>query len=103
LVAFFGTGFFSGYSALAAELFPTPIRATAMGFTYNFGRGVAALAPWVGGLVADRQRGFTGALLLLASAYLGSALLAALLPAGRPPERPPEPAPARPGMPATAS
>ena len=103
LVAFFGTGFFSGYSALAAELFPTPIRATAMGFTYNFGRGFAALAPWVVGLVADRQKGFTGGFLLLASAYLGSALLAALLPAGRPPDRPPEPAPARPGMPATAS
>jgi len=103
LVAFFGTGFFSGYSALAAELFPTAIRATAMGFTYNFGRGFAALAPWVVGLIADRQKGFTGGLLLLASAYFGSALLAALLPAGRPSDRPPEPAPARPGMPATAS
>jgi MFS family permease len=99
LVAFFGTGFFSGYSALAAELFPTAIRATAMGFTYNFGRGFAAFAPWVVGLVADRQRGFTGGFLLLASAYLGSALLAALLPGGRPPE----PAPTRPGVPASAS
>jgi len=82
-VAFFGTGFFSGYSALAAELFPTAIRATAMGFTYNFGRGFAALAPFLVGLVADRQRGFTGGFLLLASAYLGSALLAAILPEGR--------------------
>jgi MFS family permease len=98
-VAFFGTGFFSGYSALAAELFPTAIRATAMGFTYNFGRGFAALAPWLVGLVADRQRGFTGGFLLLASAYLGSALLAALLPGGRPAE----PAPTRPGVPAAAS
>jgi MFS family permease len=97
-VAFFGTGFFSGYSALAAELFPTAIRATAMGFTYNFGRGFAALAPWLVGLVADRQRGFTGGFLLLASAYLGSALLAALLPGSRPPE----PAPTRPGVPAAA-
>jgi MFS family permease len=83
-VAFFGTGFFSGYSALAAELFPTEIRATAMGFTYNFGRGFAALAPYVVGLVADRQRGFAGGFLLLAAAYLGSALLAAILPEARP-------------------
>ena len=82
-VAFFGTGFFSGYSALAAELFPTEIRATAMGFTYNFGRGFAALAPYVVGLVADRQRGFAGGFLLLAAAYLGSALLAAILPEAR--------------------
>ena len=102
-VAFFGTGFFSGYSALAAELFPTAIRATAMGFTYNFGRGFAALAPWLVGLVADRQRGFTGGFLLLASAYFGSALLAALLPGGRPPERLPETGPTRPGVPAAAS
>jgi MFS family permease len=93
-VAFFGTGFFSGYSALAAELFPTAIRATAMGFTYNVGRGFAAFAPLLVGLVADRQRGFAGGFLLLAGAYLGSALLAALLPGGRPPE----PAATRPGM-----
>jgi MFS family permease len=79
-VAFFGTGFFSGYSALAAELFPTEIRATAMGFTYNFGRGFAALAPFVVGLVADGSGGFTAAFLLLAAAYLGAAILAAFLP-----------------------
>jgi MFS family permease len=79
-VAFFGTGFFSGYSALAAELFPTEIRATAMGFTYNFGRGFAALAPFLVGLVADGAGGFTAAFLLLAAAYLGAAILAAFLP-----------------------
>src|SRR6185295_8667984 len=39
LVAFFGTGYFSGFSALAAELFPTSVRATAMGLSYNIGRG----------------------------------------------------------------
>lgn len=83
-VAFFGTGFFSGYSALAAELFPTEIRATAMGFTYNLGRGFAAIAPFVVGVVADGSGGFTAAFLLLAAAYLGAALLAALLPDAEP-------------------
>jgi MFS family permease len=79
-VAFFGTGFFSGYSALAAELFPTEIRATAMGFTYNLGRGFAAVAPFVVGFFADEFGGFTAGFLVLAAAYLGAALLAALLP-----------------------
>src|SRR6267378_3235902 len=34
LVAFFGTGFFSGYAAIASEIFPGEIRAAAMGFSY---------------------------------------------------------------------
>ena len=56
LVAFFGTGFFSGFSAIASELFPTEIRATAMGLTYNLGRGLSAVAPAVIGLLATRFR-----------------------------------------------
>ena len=54
LVAFFGTGYFSGFSAIASELFPTEIRATAMGLTYNLGRGLSAAAPAVIGLLAAR-------------------------------------------------
>jgi MFS family permease len=53
LVAFFGTGYFSGFGAITAELFPTRIRATAQGFTYNFGRGVSALAPLAIGHYAE--------------------------------------------------
>ena len=79
-VAFFGTGFFSGYSALAAELFPTSIRATAMGFTYNVGRGLSALAPAIVGALVDKTGNFGSAFLLLAGAYLAAGLLAALLP-----------------------
>ncbi len=52
-VAFFGTGYFSGFSAIAAELFPTEIRATAMGLTYNIGRGFSALAPLSRGKYRD--------------------------------------------------
>ena len=37
LVAFFGTGYFSGFGAVTAEIFPTRIRATAQGLTYNLG------------------------------------------------------------------
>ena len=82
LVAFFGTGFFSGFSAIASELFPTEIRATAMGLSYNVGRGLSAAAPAVEGLLATRF-GFGAAFLVLAAAFLAGALLALLLPETR--------------------
>jgi MFS family permease len=81
-VAFFGTGFFSGFSALAAELFPTEIRATAMGLSYNLGRGLSALAPFVVGAIADRY-GFQAGFYLLAGAFFIAALLALALPETR--------------------
>jgi MFS family permease len=79
LVGFFGTGFFSGFSAIASELFPTEVRATAMGLSYNVGRGVAAFAPYVVGYVA-RAYSFPAAFWLLAGAFLLAALLALALP-----------------------
>ena len=78
-VGFFGTGFFSGFSAIASELFPTEVRATAMGLTYNIGRGFSALAPFAVGWVAT-QYSFFAAFLLLAAAFLLAAVLALLLP-----------------------
>jgi MFS family permease len=78
-VAFFGTGFFSGFSAIASELFPTEIRATAMGITYNIGRGFSALAPFVVGWVADRF-GFQPAFLVLAGVFFLASVLALALP-----------------------
>jgi MFS family permease len=78
-VAFFGTGFFSGFSAIASELFPTEIRATAMGLSYNLGRGVSAAAPAVVGLLAA-QFGLGSAFFLQAAAFLAAALLALTLP-----------------------
>jgi MFS family permease len=78
-VAFFGTGFFSGFSALASELFPTEIRATAMGVSYNIGRGLSAAAPAIVGLVAEHF-GLGSAFFLQAAAFLAAALLALTLP-----------------------
>jgi len=78
-VAFFGTGFFSGFSAIAAELFPTEIRATAMGLSYNLGRGFSAAAPFLVGALASRA-GIGPAFLLQAAAFLAAALLAMALP-----------------------
>jgi MFS family permease len=78
-VGFFGTGYFSGFAAIASELFPTEIRATAMGLTYNIGRGFSALAPFVVGAIA-KDYSFMAAFLLLAAAFMGGALFALALP-----------------------
>jgi MFS family permease len=81
-VAFFGTGFFSGFAAIASELFPGEIRAAAMGLSYNLGRGLSAAAPFAVGAMAS-QFGFLPAFFLLAGAFLAAALLALLLPETR--------------------
>ncbi len=51
-VAFFGTGFYSGFGAVTAEIYPTAIRATSQGFTYNLGRIASAAAPFTVGKLA---------------------------------------------------
>jgi len=78
-VAFFGTGFFSGFGALASELFPTASPATAMGLSYNIGRGFSALAPLIVGAIAT-QYSFYSAFLFLAAAFFLAAMLALALP-----------------------
>jgi MFS family permease len=78
-VAFFGTGYFVGFGVLTAELFPTRIRATAQGLTYNVGRGVSAVAPFLVGSLAVRH-GLGAAFNLVAAAFAVAAVLALLLP-----------------------
>lgn len=73
LVAFFGTGFFSGFGAVTAEIYPTGIRATAQGFTYNLGRIASAAAPFTVGRLATTQ-GFSVAFAVAGAAYLLAAL-----------------------------
>lgn len=74
LVAFFGTGYFSGFGAVSAELFPTSIRATAQGITYNLGRGISALAPFIVGSLAA-SRGLGAAFSITSTAFLVAAVL----------------------------
>jgi len=78
-VAFFGTGFFSGYAAIASEIFPGEIRAAAMGLSYNIGRGLSAAAPFAVGALALHY-GIGPAFSLLAAAFFVAAILALLLP-----------------------
>jgi MFS family permease len=68
LVGFFGAGHFSGYGILTGGLFPTSIRATAQGFSYNIGRGISAIAPFTVGKMVDMY-GFTAAFYLTAVFY----------------------------------
>lgn len=79
VVAFFGTGYFSGFGALTAELYPTRIRATLQGITYNSGRIVSAIAPLAIGSMAQ-QKGFQVAFWLVSAAFVLAALSWALIP-----------------------
>jgi MFS family permease len=71
-VAFAGTGYFSGFGAVTAEVYPTRVRATGQAFSYNLGRLASAGAPYVAGALADR-RGFGAAFHLDAVAFLVAA------------------------------
>jgi MFS family permease len=82
IVGFFGIGFFSGFAAIASEIFPGEIRAAAMGLSYNVGRGLSAAAPFAVGSLAVHF-GIGPAFLLPAGAYLIAAALALLLPETR--------------------
>jgi MFS family permease len=73
-VAFFATGYFSGFGAVTAEIFPTRIRGVAQGFTYNIGRIVSAAAPFTVGTLAQ-SHGFGAALTISSLAFLLAALL----------------------------
>jgi MFS family permease len=79
LVAFFGTGYYSGFGPITAELFPTDVRATAMGIAYNVGRAASAIAPVAIGTLATRYS-VGVAFFPLAGAFLAAALLSLTLP-----------------------
>ena len=81
-VAFFGTGYFSGFGAITAELYPTAVRATAQGLTYNIGRIASAVAPFVVGSLAT-TRGFGAALSVAGSAFVVAAVLWVWIPETR--------------------
>lgn len=55
VVAFFSTGYFSGFGAIIAELYPTSVRAAATGFTFNIGRIGSAAAPLLIASLAQRN------------------------------------------------
>jgi sugar phosphate permease len=81
-IGFLGTGFFSLFGAMLAELYPTAVRGAGQGFVYNAGRGLSALAPWTVGLLADRY-GIGASLALNSAFFLMGAVLIFTLPETR--------------------
>jgi len=79
ITAFFATGFFSGFGAVTAELYPTAVRATAQGITYNVGRVASAAAPWIVGTLTATH-GFPLALSIAAAAYALAAVFWIFIP-----------------------
>jgi MFS family permease len=79
VVAFFGTGFFSGSGIMGSEIFPTRVRARALGFTYNGARALSSVSPFIIGLVST-QWGLSGAFYLCAAGFGLAAITATLLP-----------------------
>ena len=51
-LGFVASGYFAGMGAFFAELFPTRVRASGMGFAYNFGRGIGATFPALVGYIS---------------------------------------------------
>jgi len=51
-LGFFSQGVFSGMGPFLTELFPTRVRGSGQGFTYNFGRGIAAMNPLLVGMLS---------------------------------------------------
>ncbi|MFL6354286.1 MAG: MFS transporter [Bryobacteraceae bacterium] len=82
ITAFFGTGFFTGSGILGSELFPTPIRATALGVSYNAARGISALAPFAIGALGEAH-GLSWGFSACALAFAAAAVSAAWIPETR--------------------
>ena len=79
VLAFFGTGFFSGSGIIGSEIFPTPLRARALGFTYNGARTMSSISPFVIGWVGQ-TKGLSWAFYLCGIAFLLASLMATQLP-----------------------
>jgi MFS family permease len=79
VLGYFGHGYFSVFGALLAELFPTRVRATGQGLTYNCGRVMGALGPFTIGALAVRV-GIGSALALTSAFFLTGAVLFLFLP-----------------------
>jgi MFS family permease len=76
VLGYFGSGYFSMFGSFVAELFPTHVRATGQGTSYNIGRMAGAAAPYTIGRLLQLPGVGIGTALSITSAFF---LLAALL------------------------
>jgi len=81
LLGYFGHGYFSMFGGFVAELFPTAVRATGQGTSYNVGRMAGAIAPYTIGAAATLPGIGIGLALGITSAFfLAAAVLVFTLP-----------------------
>ena len=81
VLGFVGHGYFSMFGSFLAELFPTAVRATGQGTSYNLGRLAGALAPYtIGALATLPGIGIGLAMASTSALFLTAALLILALP-----------------------
>jgi sugar phosphate permease len=76
-LGFVSTGHFSGMGPILSELYPTALRGSGQGFTYNFGRGLGAFFPAFVGYLSNYVS-LGNAMTVFAVVSYGIMLLAAL-------------------------
>ena len=79
-LGFFPSGSFSPMGSFFTELFPTSLRGSGQGFTYNLGRGVGALFPALVGYFSARMPLGQAIAMFAVSAYLLMVFSVLLLP-----------------------
>jgi len=82
-LGFFQSGIIAGMGATFAELFPTRVRATGQGFSYNTGRAVGSLVPALVGMLALNLGLGTAMGLCAACAYMLVLIATSMLPETR--------------------
>jgi MFS family permease len=82
-LGFFPSGSFSPMGSFFTELFPTSLRGSGQGFTYNLGRGIGALFPALVGYFSARMPLGRAIAMFSVSAYVLMVLSVLLLPETR--------------------
>jgi len=82
-LGFFQSGIIAGMGATFAELFPTRVRATGQGFSYNTGRAIGSFVPTLVGVAAPTLGLGQAMGIFSASSYVLVLFAAALLPETR--------------------
>jgi MFS family permease len=82
-LGFFASGAFSPIGAFFTELFPSRLRGSGQGFSYNFGRGIGALFPTLVGYLSASVTLGQAIAIFAASAYVIMIVGTALLPETR--------------------
>lgn len=79
-LGFFPSGSFSPMGSFFTELFPTPLRGSGQGFSYNLGRGIGALFPILVGYFSAHMKLGSAIAIFAVAAYLTMVVAVLLLP-----------------------